>query len=371
MAKKEDAQTMNVTAVTPETEGRETVFDAAYWSSFNEDNVAPVSAEQQKEVSNHQEQLEKMYPVFERKQIPLGEIIPSKAEWNFFPNQDNTILEDLMKNIVVYGQLSPAIVWEQPEGKYMLLGGHTRYKALENLYQIFSAAGDTKQAARFGTMDCNVYAYNEIDELEARKLIIYDNVIRRDNTTAIKARAVINMTMLEKESRAKRSVNIVRERALANVAKILGEPEGTVKDLYRLRTLIPDFWPLVDAKGQDKITNQFARAISLLPATLQQYIYDNALYLKKLSVKKLATLKAAKDTGDIDAVYNAPEEYIISSRIAINEPPPKDYKTLTLVMDPKYEQVIKDIVLQGISHSTDIPVEAKLLAQKALDCQVF
>ena len=363
MSKNYEVQSMNISAVTTETESNDAMFDADYWASFSEDNVSPESPETKEASEQRREAIAKMYPKFEHRRIKLDRIIPAKAEWNFFPSQNKTILDELMKNIVVYGQLSPVIVWQQDDDTYMLLGGHTRFTAIKNLYQVFSAAGDMEQATRFSTIECNVYAHDELDDIEARKIIIYDNVIRRENTTAIKARAVINMNMLEKETRGKRSTSVVRERALSSVAKALGETEGTVKDLYRLRTLIPAFWPLVDAKEGDKITNQYARNIAVLPADLQQYVFDEHLYDKKLSAPQMKMLKAAKTKDDIDTVYLLPQEFTVTSKSIIDEELPKEYKTVTLPFLPDEEATIKNIVLNSLG-SANISDTTKRLLRK-------
>lgn len=337
--------------------------DPNYWKSLSEDDVQP---DKQKQVSDErQQEIEKLYPVFTREHIPVEKLLPANEEWNFFPSQSKDTLDEMMKNIVVYGQLSPAIVWAQPDGNYMILGGHTRFYAIKKLHDIFKESGDEEQSKRFETMDCNVYGPDEIDEIEARKIIIFDNVIRRDNTTAIKARAVINMAQLEKETRAKRRPDTKRERALTKVAKVIGENENSVKKLYQLRSLIPEFWPLMDAKNtSDRITNQFARVIAGLDSNLQRYIYEKHLYDIKLSSLQMKQLRLVKTTEDIDNIFDAPTTYTVLSRGELDEKLPDDYVTFTVVCSNDELQTVKDTIKWCINERQDVSSKTKELIGK-------
>ena len=94
-----------------------------YWKNISKDDVKAITREQTRSSKERQEKIESLYPVFTREQIPLQELVPADEGWNFFPAQNNGVLEELMKNIVVYGQLTPAIVWQQPNDTYIILGG--------------------------------------------------------------------------------------------------------------------------------------------------------------------------------------------------------------------------------------------------------
>ncbi len=347
-----------VEAITPEE------VDYDFLKSLSKDSVKEVDQEQKQASEERQKQIESLYPTFTRRRVPLAALFPASDKWNFFPVQDDGALQELMKNIAVYGQLSPAIVWEQPDGTCMILGGHTRYRAIQRLYNIFK--NDKDQVDRFTTMECNVYAYDELDEVEARKIIIYDNVIRRENSTAIKARSVITMAQLEKDTRPGLKWGVSRSRTLENVATALGENVSTVKRIYQLRNLIPEFWPLVGAKDrEDKITNQFAMAIAMLPPELQHYIFDNALYIgAKLTAAQMSELKAAKNSYEVDKVFNAPEIYTVTSKLQLAIEPPAGYKPITLLCAEEETNVVKELIEQALNNSDKISNTTKKLVQK-------
>lgn len=336
-----------------------------YWTNLSKDDVKELNGEQTKASKERQEKIESLYPVFTREQILLKDLVPADDGWNFFPAQNNGVLEELMKNIVVYGQLTPAIVWKQPNGTYTILGGHTRFQAIQKLHEIFTEAGDEEQAKRFEVMDCNVYAYSELDEVEARKIIIFDNVIRRENSTAVKARSVITMAQLEKDTRSNRRPGTRRTRALDNVASALGEPIGTIKDLYKLRNLISDFWPLVDAADRDnRITNQLARAIAVLDPELQKYIYKNELYRNKLTSSQLSNLKKAESIADLDELFTAPEVFKVTAKVELNEQLPPNYKPILMFCSEEELDKVRGIIEWNVCADSGISEQTKDILRK-------
>lgn len=339
--------------------------DLNYWANLSKENVKKPAEEQVKASAERQKKIESLYPIFTREQIAINSLVPANEEWNFFPSQENGVLEELMENIAVYGQLSPAIVWEQKNGTYMILGGHTRYQAIKRLHEIFAESGDEEQAKRFETMDCNVYSHDELDEIEARKIIIFDNVIRRENSTAVKARSVITMAQLEKDTRSSRRPDTRRARILDNVASALGESVNAIKKIYQLRELIPEFWPLVDAKDrEERITNQVARSFAILPADLQKYIFDNQLYKNKITSQILAGLKKAQSTSDIDELFTAPEIFTVTTKTEITEQLPSNYKPLVVFGSKEELGKLKEIIEWNVCASSEISDQTKNILRK-------
>lgn len=342
-------------------EENQPVFDADYWASFTKENVAPVSDDEQTKTDERQKEIEKLYPEFTRQMIDLEKLTPAKDDWNFFTaHTDAGTYNELKKNIAAYGQLSPALVWQQKDGTYTILGGNTRYKAIKELHDTFLADNAIELADKFSKMDCNVYAYNELDEVDARKLLIYDNIIRRENTTAIKVQAIIRMNQLESVTREKRRKNVYRERALTKIANILGENESTVKRLYRLRKLIPDFYPLVDARTDESVTNQYALAIAEMPADLQKFIFLKKLYKKKkLTTDELKKLKNAKLEQEVLAIYSAKQKYSMTAKLILDEPLPNNYSSIVLPVLDSEKEVLKNILLKAICNNNQISDKTK------------
>lgn len=286
------------------------VFNAAYFAQLRknkqeaEQKVAPVSQAVRQETSDREKKIKELYPDFYEKDIPLEKLVFAPKEWNFFPAWNSEKMAELMENISVYGQLAPALVWEQEDGTYMILGGHNRYRAIKNLHDILQNEYPD-EAKIYTTMRCNVYAHATLDEVEARKIIIYDNTIRRENSRVIQCRSVINMNQLMKETREKRRPDTRRKTIRAQIAESMNVSEANVDNMIRLRNLIPEFWSLIDSKDKDeKISITFAQNVAYLSQELQKYIYDSGLHIgAKLSAKQYKALRNAKTKEDVEAAF--------------------------------------------------------------------
>lgn len=341
---------------------KQPVFDAAYFKSLAHKEAPPVSREE----TERQQKIEGLYPSFRQKAIPLEDLFPAPPEWNYF-KKSPALVEELMKNIAIYGQQSPAIVWEQADGRYMILGGHTRYQSLCSLRDLFRQNGDEEEAARYETMYCNVYAQDTLDDIEARKIIIYDNTIRRENTTAVKVQSIINMNRLMKDTRPVHRPDTKRIRIAKQISEIFGDSEGTIKGLYQLRNLIPEFWPLLDSKDStEKITQQFARAVSVLPSHLQHFLYKSGLYQQKWTSRKLKALAHVQSEEEIENLFTEPDPYVIRSQITTDTPVPDTYKALTIPCSVTEIAVARDLIRNALTSSDQISEQTKELLRRLL-----
>lgn len=297
------------------------------------EEIPPVSPKLQQEERERQQKLKELYPDFLERDIPLEKLVGAPAEWNFFPQWNREQMTELMENIAVYGQLSPALVWEQEDGTYMILGGHNRFHALSKLHEIL-AASDPEEAKFYETMRCNVYAHDTLDEVEARKIIIFDNTIRRENSKSLMARSIINMNQLMKETRDTRRPDTRRTRIRDQIAETMNVSSRTVTGVIRLRNLIPEFWPLFDAKDKEqKISAAFGQAISWLPENLQRYIYESKIYVgARLSSAQAKALRSAETEAQVREIFEAvPEKKtVVKVQLSYAVPVPDGMEPLIL-----------------------------------------
>lgn len=343
-------------------------YNAEYFAKLRQDRkaaerqVAPMPLQMQQETSERAKKLKELYPDSYEKDIPLTQLVPAPAEWNFFPHWNNEQIAELMENISVYGQLSPALVWEQADGSYMILGGHNRYRALKNLHDML-ASQYPEEAALYTTMRCNVYAHDTLDEVEARKIIIYDNTIRRENSKAVMCRSIINMNQLMKETRKTRRPDTKRRTIYSQIAETMDISEGKVSGIISLRNLIPEFWPLFDEKDKShRISNSLGLALSRLPQNLQEYVYEHELYVNvHLSSKQLKQLRYAQTEEAVEAVLGMPSAYHMTVNVETEEQPSKGYHPFVIFATETERDVIKQVILNsGVSEET------KKWAQKTL-----
>ena len=197
-------------------------------------------------------------------------------------------------SVFKYGLWHPCTVWEQEDGSYMILGGHTRHLVYHELHEV---TGDDK----YLSIPCKVYKHDSISEATARRIIILSNVAQRaQEDTNARIRCYAEMARLEKEE-AFYGAGVDVATA---VSKIFGVSRSTVFFYRRLGHLIE---PLLSAFDQRVITVRVADVLADLSEELQQYVYDKQYHLKITPAMGKA-LKNAKTTNDVEDAINAPQK---------------------------------------------------------------
>ena len=117
-------------------------------------------------------------------EVPIDLLDPAPREWNFFRPIKKESFIGLMQSIEQEGVLHPIIVWEQDNGRYMILSGHNRYNAVKTLFELTSEL-------KYERIPAFVKASGEINEVRARRLIIATNYFQRQMNRAEKIKAVM------------------------------------------------------------------------------------------------------------------------------------------------------------------------------------
>lgn len=222
-------------------------------------------------------------------------------DWNFFGKPDDESYNLLITSIARDGLMSPIILWEHenpedPDQKYMILSGHTREHAYDDLYQI---TGDDKYLA----IPAKIYRANDINENDARRIIILANVAQRAKESArVRVKSIGEYTRLTRERASYGSGDVFKK-----VAEHFKTSRATTYFYVRLQNLID---PLLDRFCRGEINRTVATVLSGLPTNLQQYLVDNG-YLKEMNRWQIQALKNAKTTDDIDriAIEGVPVEH--------------------------------------------------------------
>lgn len=116
--------------------------------------------------------------------IALGALDDAPEAWNFFRRLDDDKFFELVNSIEEKGLLSPLIVWEQPGGRYMILSGHNRRRALELLYE---KTGEE----RFARAHCIVKKPGALSDEEARGVLVDANWVQRSLSTSERAKSIL------------------------------------------------------------------------------------------------------------------------------------------------------------------------------------
>lgn len=334
-------------------------FDA---SMFQTDAPSAASLEEdageRQERKEIDERIQALYPSQYEKKIPIDQLVPAPDAWNFFPQPDRETMQRLMQSILDYGLLHPGIVWQQEDGTYMILGGHTRCLALKNLLKLFP-----ERAESLRMMRCNVYAHDQLDENQARQIIIMDNTTQRQKEVkSVMIASVIHMGQLMKEKRAGHYAKWYEKRKRINdiIGESLGVSSSTVKGILRFRTLIPEFLPFLDKRTADGSFLKLgqAQALAKLPRELQQLIYQDELYRDEyfgnIPAKELEEVQTLDDVRQL----------LIGARK--EEAATGDYQTVRFpVLTAEYD-VVCEVLLQAIRQSDRISEQTKECVETAL-----
>ena len=237
---------------------------------------------------------EKILPAQYEKIIDRNMLRPAPLEWNFFgrPSPDQYAL--IFQSIYKYGLWHPITVWEQEDGHYMILGGHTRDLVYDELYQMTGENIYLK-------IPCKVYQHDQISDITARRIVILSNIAQRaQENPKLRIRCYCEMVRLEKME-AFYGSGIDTNAA---VAKLFGVSRATVFFYRGLENLLDVF---VDALESNTISRQAATVIGSLSEDLQRHIWEKGYYLK-LTNTILKKLKKLNSTSAVDQLFQSPEE---------------------------------------------------------------
>ena len=317
----------------------------------------PVSQQLSAEEIEQQKRLESLIPSDAEQLIAIEQLKPAPDEWNFFgqPEPDQYYL--VLSSIYQYGLWHAITVWEQEDGSYMILGGHTRHLAYRELLEL---TGDEK----YKTIPCKVYKHDKISEATARRIIILSNVAQRaqENTTA-RIRCFAEMTRLEKQEPFY-SNDIGKVDIATSVAKIFGVSRSTVFFYRRLEKLIQ---PLLDAFDQRVVTAKVTETLCDIPQELQQYIYDNEYHLK-LTLPMGRALKNAQTTEEVDEIVNAPKkestrnQYVISTKFK----KPNDFDFVPIAIQHDEVAAFKKFLSQSLDLADGLSDKTKEVIMKMI-----
>lgn len=296
-------------------------------------------------------------PARKNVKITLDKLVPAKDDWNFFPEPDQETAILIAKSIYQQGQLAPAIVWEQENGTYMILGGHTRAAIISQLHEIFP------EDARFNAMLCHVYEFGQLNEAEARQVILLNNLTQRaQEKPSLLTKSIISMIELEKSIR-KKKVGVTTERIAEIVGKKFNISRGKINRIYALRSLLPEFMSMFD---NGDISEKQAYDLSGMSTDVQKYLYDTNQYNQKFTSIQVKALKECNNCDGISDILTMPREYSFSGgKVVIKRELPADCKKFSFAVAGSDAENFKEIVRNAVANS-NISDESKIIIDEIL-----
>lgn len=302
------------------------------------------------------DRLDEILPANSEQFIAIEKLIAAPDEWNFFgrPTQEQYAL--IFQSIYTYGLWHPVTVWEQEDGTYMILGGHTRSLVYKELYAV---TNDEK----YLKIPCKIYKHDQINKTTARRIIILTNIAQRaQESPKIRIRCYCEMARLEKEDAFYGSGIDVNTA----VAKLFGVGRSTVAFYRRLEKLIA---PLLSVYESNQISRTVVLMLTDISEELQEYIYTKKYYLQLTPAMKNG-LKNAVTTYDIDKLIeeaakkeNGKYKYSFSTRVE----KPKDFDFIPLAVNHDEVEAFKEFLAQSLDLADGLSDKTKQVIRDMIE----
>jgi len=298
--------------------------------------------------------VEKLVPADFETILPRNRLKPAPEAWNFFGKPDPDQYALIFQSIYKYGLWHPLTVWQQEDGSYMILGGHTRNQAYQDLY-------DITQDEKYLSIPCKVYKHDQISEATARRIVILTNIAQRaQEKSRVRIHCYTVMAQLEKQEAFYGSGTDVNTA----VARLFGVSRAQVFQYRKLEHLID---PLLDALDRKELSLRTALAFSDLAPELQEIAYHRAYYVDATAAQ-LKKLKSIENEAELKALFetipDAPEkyQYVFSTTI----PKPENYDTVSFYIGEKEHDAFKALLKDALAHTDQISDQTKELIKKMI-----
>lgn len=230
------------------------------------------------------------------KLIDLDKLVPAPSKWNFFKELSPTKFSELTNSIIEVGLLTPIVVWEQDDGKYMILSGHHRVKAFNMLKKV--------DYGKYSKINAIIKRHNELTEDMVQQIIIDTNWAQRELTTSEKVKAIV-----KKYTQIKNSVDNTDNNTKININGIIAEEYNlTKRQIINYKSLSCLINEILEAIDENKISIECGVHLSRIQPELQAYIYDNYITTDKYKIVNKNIKKLPKEVTKeiIDEVFATP-----------------------------------------------------------------
>jgi ParB family chromosome partitioning protein len=236
--------------------------------------------------------------------IELTELEDAPKEWNnIFPKLPDGKMLELINSIQSNGLLNPIILWQQ-ENKFMILSGHNRVRAFKYLVM---------QDEKYKTIPSIIFKKDDIDETQAREILIDTNYVQRINNPRTLAKIIYQKyCIIEKNKSMYRGQGRVRDI----ISKDYGLSSRSIEEYYKLNQLPEEIIKYIDLNMLG-----LKNAIKFKNLNNNQQLEIIELLKDKNMNKVLNKLPSTANYNDFINAINDKSEYI-ELRISI----PKDYK---------------------------------------------
>lgn len=220
------------------------------------------------------------------RKIDTDDLVDAPSDWNFYGSLSDSKMRELLESIESNGLLHPIVVWEQSQGKYMILAGHNRVKAYRILEEKSGGVDYRKIPALIKGID-------EIDEDDAREIIIDTNWVQRVLSAVEKSKSIVEKyAVLEKKKKS--GMGRIRD-IIAKEYEVTGRLVDEYRRLGNLRDEIKDM------VSDNRLSMTSASKLGLFDKTTQSWIVEK--FGDKLSRKYTKQLRSGMDRDEIEGIF--------------------------------------------------------------------
>lgn len=256
--------------------------------------------------------------------IDTDKIVVAPAEWNFYKKLDDSKMVELIESILDNGLLNAVIIWEQGNGKYMMLSGHNRLRAYQMIYE------QTKND-EYKRIHVYIKKKDELTEEEARTIIIDTNFVQRQLSTLEKAKSIV----YKYNTLGRKKYGSREKSPTEKIAEDYNMTNRQVFKYIKLQYLLPEIMQLID-NGVLNINSGVK--LAGLNKDIQERLYQNELpFLNNKSLRNI-------ESTDY-------EEILTQIKNGVNE-----HKLFKIKIPDALAQNFKEYLLEW-KHYTNISIE--------------
>ena len=283
------------------------------------------------------------------KKVPLSLLDPAPNDWNFFGRPDKEQYELLIDSIICHGLLNPVTLWKRPNGRYMILSGHTR----ASVFQACRDASDEDKKKDWEEIPAKIYEENEIKEDTAQQIIIEANMCQRaKESVRLRVRCIGRLAEIGRRQHRYGDAN---DKVTQRIAERWGIKRSSVFFYQRVaKFLLP---VLADRFSDHLMSRTVADYLCRLSTEVQQHMIDSG-YIARLTIAYARQFKEGMTKADIDRIFSesSPERHTYNMQLSFAKP--KDSEILGICVSKKDLAKCREIVLKALSNA-DISEETK------------
>lgn len=253
--------------------------------------------------------------------IDISLMDDAPEDWNRYPKlkdtQEDRYLE-LKMSIFERGIEEPCVLWERPDGRYMILAGHNRKDISQEIVEECEAKGLDTEKYRY--VPCLVYGETEIDEKYARNIIDDTNLYRDFSKLPRRVKTEIMKFRMESYKRRRYAGG----QRIDQLAKEFGVKKTAIYEEMAISEGI--FEPLREMYYSGKLKRKAVLKFNYYARDTQEWIYDN--YVDKIDDTKALALKKNMGREEISAIFETDREKIRKITVNVPESRVEEFKEL-------------------------------------------